>query len=233
VGGIWEKRRIPEDWKVSIICPIHKIQQFVGGIWEKRRIPEDWKVSIICPIHNIQQLVGIIWEKRRIPEDWKVSIICPIHNIQQLVGIIWEKRRIPEVWKVSIICPIHNIQQLVGIIWEKRRIPEDWKVSITFPIHKKVDKFKEPELRGMLLLCTADKTFTTILRNKVETYKEKVGGAAVAQWLRRCATNRNVAGWIPGGVIGIFYRHNPSDRTMSLGSIQPLRKMSTRSIFWG
>jgi hypothetical protein len=28
---------------------------------------------------------------------------------------------------------------------------------------------------------------------------------AVAQWLRYCATNRKVAGSIPGGVIGIFH----------------------------
>jgi hypothetical protein len=27
----------------------------------------------------------------------------------------------------------------------------------------------------------------------------------VAQWLKYCATNRKVAGSIPGGVIGIFY----------------------------
>ena len=30
-------------------------------------------------------------------------------------------------------------------------------------------------------------------------------GTAVAQWLRRCATNRKVAGSIPDGVIVIFH----------------------------
>ena len=30
-------------------------------------------------------------------------------------------------------------------------------------------------------------------------------GTAVAQWLRCCATNQNVAGSIPAGVIGIFH----------------------------
>ena len=30
-------------------------------------------------------------------------------------------------------------------------------------------------------------------------------GTALAQWLRCCATNRKVAGSIPGGVIGIFH----------------------------
>jgi len=31
------------------------------------------------------------------------------------------------------------------------------------------------------------------------------------------ATNRQVEGSIPGGVIGIFQWHNPSGRTMALG----------------
>ena len=56
---------------------------------------------------------------------------------------------------------------------------------------------------------------------------------AVAQWLRCCATNRKVSGSIPDGVIGIFHQRNPSDRTMALGSTQPLTEMSTRSISWG
>ena len=41
-------------------------------------------------------------------------------------------------------------------------------------------------------------------------------GTAVAQWFRLCATNLEVAGSIPAGVIGIFHWHNPSDPTMSL-----------------
>jgi hypothetical protein len=58
-------------------------------------------------------------------------------------------------------------------------------------------------------------------------------GHAVAQWLRHCATNRKVAGSIPDSVIGIFHWHNPSGRTMTLGSTQPLTEMSTRNISWG
>jgi hypothetical protein len=60
-----------------------------------------------------------------------------------------------------------------------------------------------------------------------------IEGTAVAQWLRRCATNRKVVGSIPDGVIGIFHWHNPSDRTTALGSTPPLTEMSTRSISWG
>ena len=55
----------------------------------------------------------------------------------------------------------------------------------------------------------------------------------MAQWLRCCATNRKVAVSIPDGVIGIFHWHNPSDRTMALGSTQPLTEMSTRRISLG
>jgi hypothetical protein len=55
----------------------------------------------------------------------------------------------------------------------------------------------------------------------------------VAQWLSYCATNPKVTGSIPDGVIGIFHRHNPSDRTMALGSTQTVTEMSTRSISWG
>ena len=62
-------------------------------------------------------------------------------------------------------------------------------------------------------------------------YKLNVG-TAVAQWLRRCATNRKVAGSIPDGVIGIFHYNNPSDRTMALGSTQLLMEMRTRGISW-
>jgi len=33
--------------------------------------------------------------------------------------------------------------------------------------------------------------------------------------------------------IGIFYWHNPSGCTMTLGSTQPLSEMSTMNISWG
>jgi len=58
-------------------------------------------------------------------------------------------------------------------------------------------------------------------------------GMAVEQWLRSCATNRKVAGSIPAGVNEFFLDKNPSDLPMALGSTQPLKEMSTRSISWG
>ena len=50
--------------------------------------------------------------------------------------------------------------------------------------------------------------------------------------LMHYATNRQVAGSISDDVIGIFQWHNPSGRTMALGSTQPLTEMSTRCISW-
>ena len=58
-------------------------------------------------------------------------------------------------------------------------------------------------------------------------------GREVAQWLRHYATNRQVVGLILDVVNGIFQWHNPSDRTMALGSTQPLTEISTRCISWG
>ena len=43
-------------------------------------------------------------------------------------------------------------------------------------------------------------------------------------------TSRTVPGSIPGGVTGFFSDISPSDRSMALGSTQPLVKMSTRNI---
>jgi hypothetical protein len=55
-------------------------------------------------------------------------------------------------------------------------------------------------------------------------------GGVVVKALRY---KQQVAGSIPDGVIGIFQWHNPSGRTMVLGSTQPLTEMSTRCISWG
>ena len=65
-------------------------------------------------------------------------------------------------------------------------------------------------------------------------YKWAGGGDAVVQWLRCYATNRKVAGSILAGVIGIFHWYkNPSDRTMALGSTQPLNRNEYQEYFLG
>ena len=46
-------------------------------------------------------------------------------------------------------------------------------------------------------------------------------------------TSRKDAGSIPDYEIVTFYWHNPSGRTMALGSNHSLTEMSTRNISWG
>ena len=61
----------------------------------------------------------------------------------------------------------------------------------------------------------------------------QLGGTRWLSWLRHCPASRKVAGSVSDGVTGFFHLHNPSGRTMALGSTQPLTEMSTRNISWG
>jgi hypothetical protein len=55
------------------------------------------------------------------------------------------------------------------------------------------------------------------------------GGAVV-----KVLCYKSEGGWLDSGWCHwIFPLTNPSDRTMALGSTQPLTEMSTRSISWG
>ena len=44
--------------------------------------------------------------------------------------------------------------------------------------------------------------------------------------MAHCAASRQVAFSIPEGVVAIFHCHNPSGRTVVLGSTQPVTEMS-------
>ena len=59
------------------------------------------------------------------------------------------------------------------------------------------------------------------------------GGAAVAQWLRCCATNLKVPGSIPDCVTGILIHIILPIALIALVSTQPLTAMSSRSISGG
>jgi hypothetical protein len=73
----------------------------------------------------------------------------------------------------------------------------------------------------------------TEISHRIIVHSYFTWGARWRSWLRYYAINRQVAGSIPHGVIGIFQWHNPSGRTMALGSTQPLTEMSTTCITWG
>ena len=67
----------------------------------------------------------------------------------------------------------------------------------------------------------------------LEHYIHSLDFAVVFLCEGHCATSRKVAGSIPNDVIGIFRWHNPSGRTVALGSTQSLTEMTTRNISWG
>jgi len=99
---------------------------------------------------------------------------------------------------------------------------------------KVVDKINNHFLRSTSFYENRT-VYETIGENMVQPQATIFYGASTRNglWLRRCATNRKVAGSIPDGVIGICHWHKPSDRTMALGSTQPLTEISTRRISWG
>ena len=91
---------------------------------------------------------------------------------------------------------------------------------------------------GSCKTCFSYKHQRLALCRKGIVYRENITshtqtGPRWRSWLRHCATSHKVAGSIPDGVIGIFHWHNPSGRTMALGSTQPLTEMSTGNISWG
>jgi hypothetical protein len=58
-------------------------------------------------------------------------------------------------------------------------------------------------------------------------------GHAVAQLVEKLCYSRKVTGSVPDEVIGFFNSPTPSNRTMALGSTQPLTEMSTRDLLGG
>jgi len=84
-----------------------------------------------------------------------------------------------------------------------------------------------PPLCAFVARCKENFNFSLLLTLFILHYYS-IWLTAVAQ-----STNRKVADSIPDGVTGIFYWHNPFDRTMVLVPTQPLTEMSTRSISWG
>jgi hypothetical protein len=60
-----------------------------------------------------------------------------------------------------------------------------------------------------------------------------IRGSRWRSCLRHCVKSQKVAVSILGGVIGIFYWHNPAGRITALGSTQSLTEMNTRNISLG
>jgi hypothetical protein len=78
---------------------------------------------------------------------------------------------------------------------------------------------------------TSDFEVTCWITVRIMSSSWTADGGTVVKVLRY--NSGKVTGSIPDGVVGIFHWHNPSDRTIALGSTQPLTEMNTRSISWG
>jgi hypothetical protein len=83
------------------------------------------------------------------------------------------------------------------------------------------------------LKCRVNLNAATLSLKQIKPLYTCIWGTRWRSWLRHCDTSRKVADSTLDDVIGIFHWHNPSGRTMALGSTQPLTEMSTRSISWG
>ena len=146
-----------------------------------------------------------------------VSGICVFESVRLFLSII-----------IIIIITVCAGHYKVECIWTVHVICKIWKLTF----EEKLSVFQDKSFSAWRYFVTK----WEVLLEAGGRYLEIllwIKGTAVAQWLRCCATNRKVVGSIPDGVIGIFHWHNTSDRTMALGSTQPLTEMSTRRISWG
>jgi hypothetical protein len=64
---------------------------------------------------------------------------------------------------------INKIHSLIKGIWREEKVPTDWKINIIVPIYKnKGDKLQCKNYRGLSLLCTGYKIFTTVINSRLK-----------------------------------------------------------------
>jgi hypothetical protein len=71
---------------------------------------------------------------------------------------------------------IAMIHQLVKLIWNEEEFLHQWKESIMVPIHEKGDKTDCSNYRGISLLSTSYKIFSTILLYRLNPYADEIIG---------------------------------------------------------
>jgi hypothetical protein len=119
-------------------------------------------------------------------------------------------QHIPWTHSTTHLCLLHNI-----VITRYHDIRHRNAVSYVLPA-----SHYQPHIHSRLC-CT-------LLGRVIQVHRLRSKGTRWRSWLRQSAISRKVVGSIPDDVTGIFHWHNPSDRTMALGLIQSLTKMSKR-----
>lgn len=69
-----------------------------------------------------------------------------------------------------------RMHKLVAKIWADETIPEDWNVGIICPLYKKGDKLTCSNYRGITLLSSVYKVFSTVLLNRIKPLTEDIIG---------------------------------------------------------
>ena len=69
-----------------------------------------------------------------------------------------------------------QIVQLFNNICNSGRIPKDWENAQIISIFKKLDKTKYENYRGIFILTTANKLYSSILKVKLQSFAEKILG---------------------------------------------------------
>lgn len=73
-----------------------------------------------------------------------------------------------EAWRYGDKEIKKGLEELLRRIWKEGHIPENWKSSTIVPLNKRGDQKKISSYRGISLLCSANKIYAEILRNRLE-----------------------------------------------------------------
>ena len=75
-----------------------------------------------------------------------------------------------EIFKVGKLSLIRPLTSLFNKILASGEFPHDWRIGLITPIYKKGDRSNIENYRGITLLCTLSKLFTSILNERLYEY---------------------------------------------------------------
>ena len=104
----------------------------------------------------------------------------------------------------------NKIHSLIEGIWKEEKIPTDWKTNIIVPIYKnKGDKLQCKNNRGISLLCTGYKIFTTVINKRLKKYTNHITGEYQAGFRQGKSTTDQI--FIVKNLLEKAWEHNIRD----------------------